>query len=99
MANVDIDRLKSVIEAVVRNRFDDVEIVAVDIKPDVDEDGDRVLLVEIVFDADSGRLDAGRASGLVRHMLPKIADLGEQAFPILSFISKSDYRNLKAERV
>lgn len=87
--------VRKAIEAVVRERFAGTEIDAVEVKADVDEDGERVLLVKVVHGAKS--LDARKASGLLRHMRPKIADLGEDAFPILSFISKAEPRKAKAE--
>lgn len=88
--------VRDAIEAVVRERLRDVDIHAIHITPDVDDDGDRLLRVKVVFDA-ARPVDARKTSGLVRHIRPRIAELGEEAFPILSFISKAEYRNAKAE--
>ena len=79
-----------VVESVLKSRFRDIDITSIDINPDVDEDGEPVLAVRVIFSAHEKRLDAGEASGLVRHILPKMEEIGENRFPIFSFIAKSE---------
>ena len=45
--------LSEVVERVVKERFSDAVINSVEIKMDVDSDGDPVLLVTVVFDANN----------------------------------------------
>jgi hypothetical protein len=89
--------VREAIESVVREQLRGVRIDAVHVTPDVDQDGERLLRVKVVFDSKARGLDPRKTSGLVRHMRPRIAELGEQAFPILSFISKAEYRAAKSE--
>ncbi|MGB1025612.1 MAG: hypothetical protein ACPGYL_03550 [Rhodospirillaceae bacterium] len=45
-----IAKVQKVIEGVVRKRLDDVDIVSVEVSPDVDHDGDDILIVKVLFD-------------------------------------------------
>lgn len=87
-----VGTLKEVIETVVKNRFPDADIISVDVLEDEGSEGERVLRVTVVFEttSQSQLLDPHRAAGIVRHMRPKLRAIGEDAFPILSFISKAD---------
>lgn len=89
-------RVDDIIKTVVKDTFGDVDIVSIDIEPDVGEDGEPILLVVVVFDNKSARIDTSRVSGLIRHIRPKMAEIGEDAFPVLSFIAKSELGKMKA---
>lgn len=92
----DNKKLRTIIQAVLNERFDDVAIDSINIMPDVDEDGDRILHVEVVFDGKQKQLDASKTSTVLRHMLPKFAEIGERGFPVISYIAKSEIRKSKA---
>ncbi len=89
------EKLKEVIESVLRERFGDVEIETISIEPDFDEDGDAILRVKVMFDGEKNQLDARTASGVLRHMRPRIAEIGEEAFPVISYIAKSEFEDKK----
>lgn len=89
------DELLDVIESVLKERFDDVEIESISIEHDLDEDGDAILLVQVIFDGKKKQLDARKTSGVLRHMLPKMAEIGEYAFPVISFVAKSEIGKTK----
>ena len=38
-----------------------------------------------------------RTSGLIRHLRPKLAEVGTEAFPVISFIAKSELRDRDLE--
>jgi len=97
MVDRDVERLRELVRAVLEERFDDVEFVAINVHPDVDDDGMEYLEIAIVFDSQRTSLDARKTSGLVRHLRPRLAEVGETAFPILSFIAKSDLGNTSPE--
>lgn len=80
----------NVVKSVLKSRFHDMDITSIEINPDVDEDGEQVLIVRVIFSAKEKRLDAKEASGLVRRILPKMEEIGEKRFPIFSFIAKSE---------
>jgi hypothetical protein len=54
-------------------------------------------MIRLIVDEGKGRLDAKRASGLTRHVRSKLAEIGESAFPLLSFISKNEAGELNTE--
>jgi len=78
------------VKAALKRRFSGVDIVAVHVAPDVDQDGDRILRIEIVFDDHRGLLDAGKTSTAVRYLRPVIEQAGESGFPVISFVAKSE---------
>ncbi len=90
---VDREKLKKVIKAVLLERFDNVEIESIFIESDFDEDGDAILRVKVIFDGEQEQLDAHKTSSVLRHLRPKIAEIGEMAFPIISYIAKSEFGN------
>lgn len=77
--------------------FDNVKILDVTVIRDIDFDGDEILKVDIVFEGTPRDIDARTVSGAVRRVRPKLRDLGEMAFPLLSFISRGDAGALKLE--
>ncbi|MCG8356407.1 MAG: hypothetical protein MI920_12620 [Kiloniellales bacterium] len=84
------EQIKSIVLSVLESRFKDIEIYSIEVTPDVDEDGDRVFAVKIVFDGSRTTLDARETSSLVRRILPMMEKIGERGFPIMSFIAKSE---------
>lgn len=77
--------------------FDNVKILDVSVDRDVDFDGDEILKVDIIFEGTPRDIDARAVSGAVRRVRPRLRDLGEMAFPLLSFISRGDAGALKLE--
>lgn len=91
--NVEVPAL---IEETVRERFPDVKIDSVGVAEGVDFDGGSILRIRIVFDH-KGPLDGGKTSGIVRHLRHRLAERGEEAFPIVTFLSRPDAAGMKAE--
>ena len=88
--------VKDVIESVLEERFRDVQIVSVDIDHDCDEDGDSFLMITVVFNSPTELLDTRETSSLTRRLLPKLAEIGEKAFPIVSFVAESELRRSRS---
>ena len=87
-------KVKDVIEETLIERCGDVfELIAV--RPDFDQYGDEILVIKAIFNED--RLGAQRTSGLIRHLRPELAEVGTEAFPIISFIAKSELRDRDLE--
>ena len=84
-----MDEVADLIERVVRERFSGVTIQSVTVMKDADDDDDAVFLVTVVFDQ-KGPLDPQKTAGLARHVRHKLLERKENAFPIISFVSKSD---------
>ena len=90
--------VKDVIKSVLEERFRDVEIVSVDVDHDSDEDGDSFLMITVVFNNSATKnLDSRETSSLTRRLLPKLAEIGEKAFPIVSFVAESELRRSRPE--
>jgi hypothetical protein len=89
--------IRDIIRTLLESRFDDVEIVSVNVRPDLDTDGDPVLFITIVFDGKKKQLDPRKTSGLVRRLLPKMKEAGEEGFPVFSFIAKSELGKIKPD--
>lgn len=85
------NKLKDLIKKSIRERFENVTIDNIYIQEDLDEDGDDILVVKIVFSGTRKQLDARKSSGFLRDIRPKIMEIGENAFPVISFISNSDF--------
>ena len=93
MTEHNLPRVKDIVETTLRERCGNVfELVAV--RPDFNEYGDEILVIKAVFNKE--RLGAQRTSGLIRHLRPKLAERAE-AFPVNSFIAKSELRNRDLE--
>jgi len=97
MAQENYENVRRAVERVVRERFDEINIVSITITPDHDEDGDRILLIEVVFDSSAKRLDSRKTLGLTRHLLPELHEAQECGFPVFSFIANSEIGKQKAE--
>ena len=92
------DEIKQVVHDYLTASFTDIEVVSISVDRTIDADDDDVLLVKVVFKARTKkRLDPQKTSGLVRHIRPNLADIGETAFPVFSFIADSEMRNIHAE--
>ena len=94
MTEHDLPKVKDVIEQTLIERCGDgLELIAV--RPDFDQYGDEILVIKAIFNED--RLGAQRTSGLIRHLRPKLAEVGTEAFPVISFIAKSELRDRDLE--
>ena len=93
----DLNELEGLVKTILSKKLSGVEIVDVTIRPDVDDDGDDVLIVKVVFESRKHRLNSAETTGLVRRILPEIRERGVSGFPILSFIAKSELGKTRPE--
>ena len=94
MTEYNLLKAKDVIEETLRERCGDIfELIAV--KPDFNEYGNEILVVKAIVAKD--RLSARQTASLIRHLRPKLAEVGTEAFPVISFISKSELRDRDLE--
>ena len=82
--------LESIIEAVLKDVFGAAQIEDVYVVHTVDADGDDILRIYVAFNGTEDQFDAKAASGVVRHMRPRLSELHEDAFPIISYLSSKD---------
>jgi hypothetical protein len=85
------------IEEVVRQRFADALIHDVRVSQEHDSDGDALFRVTVVFERKGAQLlDAHKTAGIARHIRHRLLEEDEDAFPIVTFVSKSDAAGLEA---
>lgn len=86
------EKIKQIFRSVLEERFDDVDIVSVDIEPGFDHDGDPVLNVRVIFDGKRKVVDGHKVVTFRRHLRERLAQegQGEVPFPIMTYIAKSD---------
>ena len=87
--------VKSVVMDALQRDFHHTKIVDVLSRPDVDRDGDRVLIIEVIYEGTPEKHDLLAMSGAIGHIRPELMSLGEDAFPLISFISKSEAKAAK----
>lgn len=91
----DIANIARVVLNTLRADFENIKILDVKVSRDEDTDGDEILRIDVIFE---GSLkDARKFSGAVRHIRPKLHEIGEEAFPLFSFISEGDAGNRMLE--
>lgn len=85
-----LDRLEGIVRNVLEEQFRGVVFDVIRIREGIDHDDDAVLYVRVVFQADRP-LDVNARVGFVRHLRPHLGRLGEDRFPIMSFVSSEDH--------
>ena len=85
----DLEKLETVLREVLSEQFSGVVFDSVRIREGTDHDDDAVLYVRAVFRSDKP-LDVNARVGFVRHLRPHLRGLGEDRFPIMSFVSRKD---------
>lgn len=85
-----IDEIVRVVSETLAADFDGVRILDIKVSANDDYDDDDFLRIEVIFEGRRRKLDARKLSGAVRHVRPRLNEIGEKAFPLFSFISKGD---------
>lgn len=89
-------KIARIIGETLASDFRKARIIDVRVREDRDFDGAEILRVDVLYEGNPSDLDSAKLSGAVRNVRPRLVnEVGETAFPLFSFISKSD---LGAER-
>lgn len=86
-----IGKVRDAIMDVLGKEFHPVKFVEVVVAETLDHDGDPVLDVTAIYEANDTVLDGSKLSAIVRHLRPVLSDSGEERFPMMSFVTRSDY--------
>ena len=91
----DLDRVADLVAQALAKRFSREEFVfgPIVVTPDFDWDGDEILWIQIVFDGDQDNLDPGWTGSLGELISPGMKEIGVTAFPLTSFIEKSEWED------
>lgn len=96
LAKDDSQELLGIVEPIVRARIRSGKVVDVLLRRDLDHDGDPVILVDVIFDNPQERLDPKETVSLNRYVRKELLDRDIEDFPIFSFTSESDWRDVAA---
>lgn len=78
-----------------RARFPGVYFSSVKVTPDKDEDGDDILIIRVVFDETKKIPSASGTASFTRYAMNSLSNKGIDAFPVFSYVSKSDEKKLR----
>ena len=85
-------KVEKMIKALVTERLPFVRVMDVKVKPDVDIDGEPILMVSIIHDAPGGRT-GDKTYGFRTVLHKSLIEMGCPGFPITSFIWHEEYGN------
>ncbi|MGH6893418.1 MAG: hypothetical protein ACREEP_14300 [Dongiaceae bacterium] len=86
----DIGKIVEIVKKTLAADFAKMKILDVKIREELDSDGEDLLRVYVIFEGAPKDVDVRKLSGAVRHLRPKLSEMGETAFPLFSFISRGD---------
>ena len=91
----DLDKVRDIVARALAKRFSPEEFTfdPIVVKPDLDHDGDEILRIQIIFDGDQDNLDPGWTVGIVGRIYPEMEEIPVTAYPITSFIEKSEWED------
>lgn len=90
MTGVSQRKIRDVIEEVVAEQLAPAQVVNLIVTKAEDSDGDPIFNIVVVFKAEDDRLDPERVLGLTRHLREPLHKLGENRFPIWSFMTSEE---------
>ena len=85
------DGAARVVRAVLTQQFPGLSLVSVEIEEGHDAGGEPVLDIMVVYEPGGRELDVSRVVGLVRHLRPELSQIGEDRFPVMSYIPADEY--------
>lgn len=84
------EKRQEIIEQVVTEQLAPARIVKVMVEEDLDHDGDEILRVRIVFEAEDDKLDTDKVLELAGHLIRALEEISEERFPIPYFITPEE---------
>lgn len=86
-----LDRAKQVIDEALRGYLDEVPFVKIAVFPKLGEDDEEFLWVNAVYDGGLGTIDPRRSVRVIGHIRSRLEEVDVEAFPVISYIAKSDF--------
>ncbi|MGQ0566322.1 MAG: hypothetical protein ACT4OK_14800 [Gemmobacter sp.] len=78
-----------IVSTVLKARLPSSQVKSVVIRPDRDHDGEEILRVRVLVEEGS-RLEPQELKSLIRHTRDALAEVGEERFPMFTFLYPSD---------
>jgi hypothetical protein len=95
----DFEKVKAVLADFLHGQFKRIRILEINVHDDMDTSGDEILVINIIFEGSPDDVDPKKLAGIERLLRPKLDEIQETAFPLVSFISKTDIEsNRRASR-
>ena len=90
-----LDELRSIVHEQLAKRFgpEGLTFDPIVLEHEIDYEGDELLWIKIIFDGDQGKLDPRWTNRMFLFLDPALENLGITAFPITSFIEKSEWED------
>ena len=85
-----LERARTVVEDVLREQSASVPMEILSIRPEVDGDGDEFIWVRLIHDREPGTLGGEMQLCLMRRIRSRLEEVDVDAFPVLSFVARSD---------
>lgn len=93
----DIETVEEAVREVFAERFGSTaRVVDVIVSEGTNSEGETIFRIEVVFDTEGERLEGRKAVGFIRHLVTRLEQSGTDAFPVTSFVSKSDFEGRAA---
>jgi len=89
-------KVADIVYQTLKDDFVKLHIIEVKVLDRLLYEDDAVLKIEIIFDGKPSDLDARKVAGAVRQVRPRLTEIGEDAFPLFSFVSKGDSKQFEA---
>jgi hypothetical protein len=86
----DMKNIAKIVQDVLAIDFENIKVLKVQVRDDVDADGEEVLRVDVFFEGSPKDLQGRSLAGAVRRVRPKLIEAEERAFPVFSFISNKE---------
>ncbi len=84
----DVEDIEREIGPIVHDELGGLDVQSVQVREEVAHDGDNYLRVVIVFER--GKPDGAKVLSLRRHMRDKLGEIGEDRFPLTTFMTRKE---------
>ena len=85
-----LERAQTAIEDVLCGQPRGAALRVLSMGPEVDGDGEEFLYIRLVYEGGADALDSDTTIGLSRRMRSAFEEADVEAFPVLSFVARSD---------
>jgi hypothetical protein len=93
----DVKTIRDLLWPVVERELGGPKIVALNIRPELDRDGDPVLFITVVFDDRMKDIHPKALTGMVRKVRPTLLKAGEKSFPVFTYVGRSELGKIKPD--
>ncbi|GEM_PF-4256836 len=91
----DMDSLQKLIRSVAAERLEGVDVLETQVERAAGEDGDPILLVNVIYDDAKGRPPVAVTIPFLRHLVTALTEeADEEAFPVVSYVAVSEVSQL-----